>query len=479
MEKIKKSLFKSSCLGLVLLLLLSFAGCANNTAANDTTANNSIESTVDTASAAGQDASDEEAASSLKLVLDKGKWAPDTYAAAYKLIENNANTENAYAVFDWDNTCIFQDTTDNIMNYQINNLKFKMNPEEFEYGITHGNNDAVPTDNLVEPYQNANGDPVNIEMLAKDLVSDYTYFWEHYQGLNPEADGALADIEAVRATDEFKDFQAKFWFTYIGLIDTFGENIAYTWQANCLSGHTVEELSELCGEAIPYYLSEKIEDVYYDSPESLPGATGQVKNSEIGNYFRKGLRIIPEMVNLMNALRDNGIEVYISTAAVDMVVRNFACNPLYGYNVPEENVIGIRMNLDENGVIQPEIPDTNEHSINVKQGKVDNIVRYLVPKYDKNPILIGGDSSGDYEMMTQFTGANDTEMVNDKDPLQLVLISNCVKSGGMCELSKIAASQMGTENPQFVLQGRNEYTGLWIPDEQTLKLGADELQLTK
>lgn len=445
-----------------MLLLVSFVGCSN-TAANDGAAKSSVESTD----------------SSVKLILDKGKWAPDTYTAVSNLIEENANTENAYAVFDWDNTCIFQDTTDNIMNYQINNLKFKMTPEEFEYSVTHGNNDAVPLDDLAEPYQNVNGEAVNIEKLSADLVSDYTYFWEHYQGLNPDADGALADIEAVRATDEFKDFQAKFWFTYIGLIDTFGENIAYTWQGNCLVGFTEEELKALCDEAIPYYLAEKIEDVYYDSPETLPGQAGQVKNSDIGNYFRKGLRIIPEMVNLMNALRDNGIEVYVSTAAVDMVVRNFACNPLYGYNVPEENVIGIRLELDEDGRIKPEIPDTNEHSINVKQGKVDNIVRYLVPKYDKNPILIGGDSSGDYEMMTQFSGANDTEMVNDKDPLQLILISNCVKSGGMNELSKIAASQMGTEDPLIVLQGRNENTGLWIPDEQTLKLGAEELQLTK
>ena len=231
----------------------------------------------------------------------------------------------------------------------------------------------------------------------------------------------------------------------------------------------------MADEAIPYYLAEKIEDVYYDSPKSLPGAAGQVKNSEIGNNFRKGLRIIPEMASLLNNLRANGIDVYISTAAVDMVVRNFACNPLYGYNVPEENVIGVQILLDEQGRIKLEIPDTSEHSINVKQGKVDNIVRYLVPKYNANPVLIGGD----YEMMTQFSGYNNTKMVNDKAPLDLVLISNCVKSGNIGELSKIAASQTGSKDPDIVLQGRNENTGLWMPQEGTLKLGAAKVQVTK
>lgn len=469
MEKIRKTIFKSSCAGLVLVLLLSFTGCSGNTSPNDAVSGSVSENEI----------SADNSNAAVQQVLDQGKWDADTYNAVSALIEENAGADNAYAVFDWDNTCIFQDTTDNIMNYQINNLKFKQTPEQFAYSITHGDNDAVPSDDFVDPYRNVNGEPVNIEKAAADIVSDYTYFWEHYKGLNPDADGALADIEAVRETDQFKDFQAKLWFTYIGLIDTFGENIAYTWQANVLTGFTEDEIQELCDEAIPYYLAEKIEDVYYDSPEALPGEVGQVKNSEIGNKFRKGLRIIPEMANLMNSLRANGIDVYISTAAVDMVVRSFASNPVYGYNVPKENVYGIRLELDENGCVEPEIVDKAEYAINVKQGKADNINQYLVPEYGTNPVLIGGDSSGDYEMMTQYSGLNGVEMINDKEPLQLILISNCLKSGGMGELSQIAASQIGDSDPDIVLQGRNENTGLWIPDEQTVKLGETTLQLTK
>ncbi|TDK56199.1 haloacid dehalogenase-like hydrolase [Bacillus salipaludis] len=415
-------------------------------------------------------------------VLDSGKWAPNTYKAINNLIQEN-RTHNSkrkpYAVFDWDNTSIFQDTTDNVLNYQINNLKYKMTPEQFEYSFTHGDNKPIPQENFVEPYKNVNGQSVNIYKLSIDVVSDYKYFWAHYKGLNPNADGTLSDIAAVQATDQFKDFKAKIWFAYSALIDTFGEDVAYTWQLNMFVGYTPDELIQLCNEGIAYYLAEKIQNVYFDSPATLPGIAGEVKNSVIGNYFTQGLRIIPEMSNLMNTLRKNGIDVYISTAAMDTVVRSFASNPLYGYNVPEANVLGLRLKVDNAGRYKAEIPDKKDYAINVKHGKAYNINKYLVPKYRANPILICGDSSGDYEMMTELSGFNNVKMINDKEPVKMVLISNRIKGEGLGELSKIAVSQLGTPNPSIVLQGRNENTGLWIPDERTLRLGKTSLQLTK
>jgi hypothetical protein len=36
---------------------------------------------------------------------------------------------------------------------------------------------------------------------------------------------------------------------------------------------------------------------------------------------------------------------------------------------------------------------------------------------------------------------------------------------------------MGKNNPKYVLQGRNENTGLWIPTEYTIKLGSNEEKL--
>ena len=105
MKKFKKALQKLSCLSVAALLILSFVSAAGTTAQKTETA---------------------------VVSLDTGKWNSDTYAAVTKVIAENKDSETAYAVFDWDNTCIFQDTTDNLMNYQINFLKFKMTPEQFE-----------------------------------------------------------------------------------------------------------------------------------------------------------------------------------------------------------------------------------------------------------------------------------------------------------------------------------------------------------
>ncbi|ETM44428.1 hypothetical protein L914_10336, partial [Phytophthora nicotianae] len=41
------------------------------------------------------------------------------------------NTGEAYAVFDWDNTCMFGDISATSMFYQVDNLNFRFSPDEF------------------------------------------------------------------------------------------------------------------------------------------------------------------------------------------------------------------------------------------------------------------------------------------------------------------------------------------------------------
>ena len=60
--------------------------------------------------------------------LDEGRWNPKNREVLEKLIEKYRNT-NSYAVFDWDNTSIQGDTQLNLFIYQIENLKYKLNPE--------------------------------------------------------------------------------------------------------------------------------------------------------------------------------------------------------------------------------------------------------------------------------------------------------------------------------------------------------------
>ncbi|MNN78772.1 hypothetical protein D3C81_1953570 [compost metagenome] len=52
-----------------------------------------------------------------------------------------------------------------------------------------------------------------------------------------------------------------------------------------------------------------------------------------------------------------------------------------------------------------------------------------------------------------------------------------MKKGEIGADSQQAAAQLGKPDARFVLQGRDEHTGLMIPDEKSLKYGKDELKL--
>ena len=82
-----------------------------------------------------------------------------------------------------------------------------------------------------------------------------------------------------------------------------------------------------------------------------------------------------------------------------------------------------------------------------------------------DPLFAAGDSDGDYEMLSAFPG------------MKLSLIWNRVKGGDIGKLSKQAADQMNSPSPRFILQGRNENTGMAIPFSETILFGSSEARL--
>ncbi|MCK9152643.1 hypothetical protein MXE27_11835, partial [Methanobacterium alcaliphilum] len=50
---------------------------------------------------------------------------------------------------------------------------------------------------------------------------------------------------------------------------------------------------------------------------------------------------------LYNKLMENGIEVYVISAASEELVRMVASDPKYGYNVKPQNVIGVSLLLKD------------------------------------------------------------------------------------------------------------------------------------
>lgn len=388
-------------------------------------------------------------------VLDAGKWAPATLARVEGIIKDcgiqspkyNA-AKKPYVVFDWDNTSIMNDTEEALFMYQINNLAFALSPEEFGAVIVKG----VPEGNFAADYKNADGAATSLASVSADLISDYTFLYANYKELR-----GSKSLEEIQATDQFLDFRAKLYFLYEAINDTYGPNIGYPWVIFLFGGMTAEQVGKLAEASNDLNLGDAIRKTKYTSPKTLPGKAGVVTTAHT-----HGLRLTPEISSLMNALRANGFDVYVSTASLEEVVRVFATLPKYGYRVAPENVLGLRLEMDGTKF---KAEYRKGWPLNWGPGKSEVIRSELIAKKGYGPVIVLGDSDGDVNMLKDFP---DT---------QVGVLVNRLKKGNIGSLCKLASEQAGQPGARFVLQGREERTGQWTPDESTLKLGASEKKL--
>ena len=77
-----------------------------------------------------------------------------------------------------------------------------------------------------------------------------------------------------------------------------------------------------------------------------------------------------------------------------------ACDPEF-LGLDTAHVFAIRMKRDSTGFILQEYQQGYIQPY--KKGKSDAIREYIAPRYDgRGPVLVGGDSNGDYSMLTSF-----------------------------------------------------------------------------
>jgi len=115
-------------------------------------------------------------------------------------------------------------------------------------------------------------------------------------------------------------------FSYYYRLCEVDDMVCYPWVAQVFSGFTLKQLKgyvdELMasGKPVPstYYEGDVVKTINVEPPRVF---TGQAE--------------------LYNKLMENGIEVYVVTAASEELVRMVAADPKYGYNVKPQNVIGV------------------------------------------------------------------------------------------------------------------------------------------
>ncbi|MGA8137831.1 MAG: haloacid dehalogenase-like hydrolase [Pseudomonas gingeri] len=353
-----------------------------------------------------------------------------------------------YAVFDWDNTCIMNDTEESLLLYQAENLLFKLTPSEFDEVLCQD----VPGGWFHADHTNLDGQRISMEDLAADINDAYQWLYTHCAVL-----AGTQPLEEIRASAQFQNFRAKFYFLYGALCDTYPMEVGYKWIIYFYKNFTTAELQAMVSDSIEHNLGEALRQAPIHSSTEMPGRAGRVAPV----HFH-GMRVHAEIVVLMATLRTNGFDVYISTASIDDVVRVFACDPKYGYGLPPENVLGLKLEMIDGKYTNVYKKDWH---FNWGPGKTVGIQNVFVAQKGYGPALVFGDSDGDAWMMKDFA---DT---------RLGVIINRQQKGLIGENSQQAAATLGRSDARFVLQGRDEHTGCFNADEKTLRYGHTEARL--
>ena len=300
--------------------------------------------------------------------FSKKDWDKDVYKSLNSLIVDHAG-KNDYAVFDFDKTTIVHDVSNALLVYQVENLKFADAP-------SHSFLDGIDDKDAI-----LKGAEISSREMGDTLKAEYNRMKARLS--NGES------MDSIRVSDDYLDFRARFISFMDALGKTFPEEVWYAWMPGLLTGMTTEEAKDLISEAIDDQLGEdKLVVEEWTSPDG-----------RWGGPVEKGIFLPEEMKDLYAALNDNGIDTYICSASLELIVETLACDSVRGLALSPERVYGLRF-VDSPRIVAKY---DSEYKQPIKEGKVECIKTYIAPQYgDRGPVLVGGDSNGDVPMLTSF-----------------------------------------------------------------------------
>lgn len=168
----------------------------------------------------------------------------------------------------------------------------------------------------------------------------------------------------------------------------------YCWMSFLLKNYRTEEVYDLCKSAYAFMKKERIRVEEFISPE-IKSEAGRISIK----YF-VGIRPLDEMVDLYQSLEENGIDCYIVSASFIDIVRAFATDTSNNYKMKEDKVLGLRLMKDDEGKILPKFD--KDFPISIREGKVQTINKLIKNDRNYGPIMVGGDSDGDFAMLKKF-----------------------------------------------------------------------------
>jgi phosphoglycolate phosphatase-like HAD superfamily hydrolase len=320
-----------------------------------------------------------------------------------------------------------------------------------------------------------------------DITAAYTKLYDKYGPF--DADGLAfdpddEDLEELHADDDWKEFATKMRAMYDCVFDSESASVAYPWVLYWFTGMTHDEVYDLAYRSHSYYSEVESEEITWNSPSGYSSDIGTSKYT-----WTSGTQVSDNIIELMAALDNNGIDVWVCSASATDPIR--AAIDVWGLHDHVTGLLAMTNKYDEvfdneydytNGCAWMPLTDDEweEGIVPTKaqtqgKGKVTAIENVCLPLYDgEGPIAGFMDSTGDYNFCTEFA---DLEVV-----CCFNRASRKVTDGGgvIAELAVYQADTLKYDyydartagDTLYVLQGRDE-RGLrkLNPKRETWRLG--------
>ncbi len=480
---------------LALVMVLSFAACSgndepvdNNSEENSSEVENNEEPVVLTyAEEHAAEIEELKAKYAASSEAAEAAFAPDVQKAIDDFIATYGGTENAYVVFDFDNTCTIFDIEEQLAVYQLQVMAFAFTPEEISDVLFTelGDHDEDRTD-----LGYGNGSYAD---WVADIAAAYEYLYNTY---GPFTAAGLDEAKRaeVQADPQWAEFATKMRAMYDLVYDAESPAVAYPWVLYWFTGMTKDEVYNLACGSHSYYGSVETSTETWTSPAEIESKVGVVEYT-----WTSGTGVSDQVKGLWKALDEAGINVWVcSASAIDPVI---AAIDTWGMHNNVTGVIAMTRVVGEDGKYVnaydyetgyayfanddgswTEATENATGSQTQGFGKVQAINNALWPIYGCGPLAGFMDSTGDWNFCTEY------------DSLKLVICFNrasrkVTDGGGLA--SAIAVYQrdylgydLATANAAgdtlYVLQGREENGLRSLRNHtSTMLLGKTEEQLFK
>lgn len=260
-----------------------------------------------------------------------GRWEPQVAA----LLEDLLAGPPGLAAFDFDNTLVYNDLGEAVLYYIL--LQNQLTADAPEFWEIFAQSSAVTP-----------GDVDEVRALAGRLRA---------------ADGDDASLTLA--------LTAAILRVYHRIYESEGLESAYRWSRILYAFRPAQDLRSM---AQYVFDAERKTAVGF---AELPG----------GERLPQGLRPFPEVRALIRALLEKGWEVFVVTASPEETIRPAIAH----WGLPEERVIGMRLERDANDRLLPQIVEPYP----VRGGKVAALARVC----DRPLRFALGDSWGDLELL--------------------------------------------------------------------------------